>query len=393
MIKVVDGNQAAAYGVKLSKPDIIATYPITPQTPLVEYLATMVARKELDAEMVEVESEHSALSALHGAALAGARTFTATSSQGLALMYEPYFRTSTLRLPVVMCIVTREMISPQTVWSGHQDAITVRDAGWIQIFVERNQEVLDAIIQAYRLAEDKRVMLPVNVCLDGFYLSHLIERVEIPEQKDVDEFLPPLELNHIKLDPDDPISVDPLTPGNLLTHYRKKHIEGLENAKDIIERIDAEFGQVFGRYYHGKVEPYLMQDANIALVAMGSMTGAARIVVNEARKMGLKVGLIKLRMFRPFPKEELRELLKDVDVVGVIDKNVSFGFSSGTVFYELKSALFSYHEPLMVNFIAGLGGADITKDYLRFIINYLEKIRQSQKVGREVVWMDIDREV
>ena len=393
MIKVVDGNQAAAYGVKLSKPDIIATYPITPQTPLVEYLATMVARKELDAEMVEVESEHSALSALHGAALAGARTFTATSSQGLALMYEPYFRTSTLRLPVVMCIVTREMISPQTVWSGHQDAVTVRDAGWIQIFVEHNQEVLDAIIQAYRLAEDKRVMLPVNVCLDGFYLSHLIERVEIPEQKDVDEFLPPLELNHIKLDPDDPISVDPLTPGNLLTHYRKKHIEGLENAKDIIERIDAEFGQVFGRYYHGKVEPYLMQDANIALVAMGSMTGAARIVVNEARKMGLKVGLIKLRMFRPFPKEELRELLKDVDVVGVIDKNVSFGFSSGTVFYELKSALFGYHEPLMVNFIAGLGGADITKDYLRFIVNYLEKIRQSQKVGREVVWMDIDREV
>jgi len=388
MIKVVDGNQAAAYGVKLSKPDIIAAYPITPQTPLVEYLATMVARKELNADMVEVESEHSALSVLHGAALAGARTFTATSSQGLALMYEPYFRTSTLRLPVVMCIVTREMISPQTVWSGHQDAVTVRDAGWIQIFVEHNQEVLDTIIQAYRLAEDKRVMLPVNVCLDGFYLSHLIEKVEIPNQKDVDDFLPRPELDHIKLDPDEPMSVDPLTPGDLLTHYRKKHVEGLENAKSIIEGIDSEFGQVFGRYYHGKVEPYFMQDAEIALVTMGSMTGAARVVVNESRKKGLKVGLIKLRMFRPFPKEELRELLRDVDVVGVIDKNVSFGFSSGTVFYELKSALFGYHEPLMVNFIAGLGGTDITKDYVRFIINQLEKTRQTQKIGREVVWMD-----
>jgi|Deesub1362A_J573_1020465.scaffolds.fasta_scaffold00338_12 pyruvate ferredoxin oxidoreductase alpha subunit/phenylglyoxylate dehydrogenase alpha subunit len=393
MIKVVDGNQAAAFGAKLSKPDVIAAYPITPQTPLVEYVATMVARGELDAEMVEVESEHSALSVLHGAALAGARTFTATSSQGLSLMYEPYFRTSTLRLPVVMCIVTREMISPQSVWGGQQDAVTVRDAGWIQLYVENNQEVLDTVIQAYRLAEDKKVMLPVNVCLDGFYLSHMAEKVEIPEQDDVDRFLPPLKMDYIKLDPKEPISVDPLTPGGLLTHYRKKHMEGLENAKEVFEAVDRDFGEIFGRYYHGKIEPYRMDDAEIALVTMGSMSGTARVMVDKARERGVKVGFLKLKMFRPFPKEEFRELLEGIDVVGVIDRNVSFGFSSGTVFYELKSALMGHHEPLMASFIAGLGGMDITKGHVGTVIRFLEKIQQTKRVEKEVIWMDLEEEI
>jgi pyruvate ferredoxin oxidoreductase alpha subunit/phenylglyoxylate dehydrogenase alpha subunit len=386
-IRIVDGNKAAAYGAKLCKPEIVAAYPITPQTPLVEYLATMIARGELDAEMIEVESEHSALSVLHGAALSGLRTFTATSSQGLSLMYEPYFRTSTLRLPVVMCIVTREMISPQSVWGGQQDAVTVRDAGWIQLYVENNQEVLDTVIQAYRLAEDSRVLLPVNVCLDGFYLSHLVEKVEVPEQREVDDFLPPLRMDHIKLDPGDPMSVDPLTPGDMLTQYRRKHVEAIENSKEVIEEVDRDFAEAFGRYYHGKIEPYMMEDAEIVLVTMGSMSGTARVAVREARNRGVKVGMLKLRMFRPFPKEEMRELLWDVEVVGVVDRNVSFGFSSGTVFYELKSALYG-SSPLMVNFIAGLGGSDISKLHFRKVITMLEECRKG-KVDR-VVWMDLE---
>ena len=393
MIKIVDGNQAAAYGAKLSKPEVVAAYPITPQTPLVEYIASMIARGELDAEMVEVESEHSALSVLHGASLAGARTFTATSSQGLSLMYEPYFRTSTLRLPIVMCIVTREMISPQSVWGGQQDAVTVRDAGWIQLYVEKNQEVLDTIIQAYRLAEDRRVLLPVNVCIDGFYLSHMAEKVDIPEQKTVDEFLPPLVMDHIKLDPKEPMSVDPLTPGDLLTHYRKKHVEGLENSKNVLEEVDREFAEVFGRYYHGKIEPYMMEDAEMALVTMGSMSGTARVIVKEARERGIRIGLLKLKMFRPFPKEEFRELLKDVNVIGVIDRNVSFGLSSGTVFYELKSALWGHHNPFMVNFIAGLGGSDISKMHVKKVIEILEDVHRSEKVEKEVIWMDLEEKL
>ncbi len=393
MIKIVDGNQAAAYGAKLSRPEVIAAYPITPQTPLVEYIASMVARGELDAEMVEVESEHSALSVLHGASLSGARTFTATSSQGLSLMYEPYFRTSTLRLPVVMCIVTREMISPQSVWGGQQDAVTVRDAGWIQLFVENNQEVLDTVIQAYRLAEDRRVLLPVNVCLDGFYLSHMAEKVVIPDQNEVDDFLPPLVMDHIKLDPENPMSVDPLTPGPLLTHYRNKHVEGLENAKDVIEEVDREFEERFGRSYHGKIEPFMMDDAEIAVVTMGSMSGTVRVIVREARERGVRIGMLKLRMFRPFPKEEFRELLKDIDVIGVIDRNVSFGFSSGTVYYELKSALFGYHNPLMVSFIAGLGGSDISKMHVRKVVEILEKVHKTGKVEKEVVWMDLEEKL
>ena len=237
-VRVMDGNMAAAYGAMLCKPTVLAAYPITPQTPLVEYLASFVTDGKLKAEMVEVESEHSALSVLHGACLAGGRVFTGTSSQGLALMYEPYIRTSTLRLPIVMAIANREMISPQTVWGGQQDAVTLRDAGWIQIYCENNQEIIDSIVMGYRIAEDKGVLLPLNVCYDGFYLSHMSEGVIVPPQRLVDGFLPPFTIDHIKLDPREPMSVDPLTPGDLLTEYRFKHVEAMERAKEVIDRVD-----------------------------------------------------------------------------------------------------------------------------------------------------------
>jgi pyruvate ferredoxin oxidoreductase alpha subunit/phenylglyoxylate dehydrogenase alpha subunit len=309
-IEVMNGNKAAATAAMLCRPDVVAAYPITPQTPVVEYLTQFHADGILDAEMSEVESELSAMSILTGASLAGARTFTATSSQGLALMYEPYFRASTLRLPIVMAIINREMISPQTLWGGPQDALTVRDAGWLQMYVEDNQEILDTIILAFRLAEDSGVLLPINICYDGFYLSHMAERVEVPERKLVDGFLPPYKPSHIRLDPKTPMAVDPLTNGPLLTEYRLRHTEGQYRAIKLIDDLDEEFGKVFGRRYGGLIEEYRNDDSEAAIVTMGSMTGVAREAIDLAREQGKKIGLLKLRMIRPFPERRIVAALK-----------------------------------------------------------------------------------
>jgi pyruvate ferredoxin oxidoreductase alpha subunit/phenylglyoxylate dehydrogenase alpha subunit len=331
-IEVMNGNKAAATAAMLCRPDVVAAYPITPQTPVVEYLTQFHADGLLDAAMSEVESELSAMSILTGSSLAGARTFTATSSQGLALMYEPYFRASTLRLPIVMAIINREMISPQTLWGGPQDALTVRDAGWLQIYVEDNQEILDTLIMAFRLAEDSNVLLPVNVCYDGFYLSHMAERVELPEQKLVDGFLPPYKPSHIKLDPKTPMAVDPLTNGPLLTEYRLRHTEGQYNALGLLDRLDEEFGKIFGRRYGGLVEEYRNDDSEATLVTMGSMTGVAREAVDRAREEGKKIGLLKLRMIRPFPERRIIAALKGKKAFGVVDRRVSFGWGTGITY-------------------------------------------------------------
>ncbi len=393
-ITVIDGNMSAAWGARLSRPTVLAAYPITPQTPLVEYLSTFVADGELDADMVEVEGEHSALSVLQGACLAGARVFTGTSSQGLALMYEPYIRTSTLRLPIVMAIVTREVISPQSVWGGHQDAITVRDAGWIQIFVEDNQEILDSIIMAFKIAEHPDVLLPVNICYDGFYVSHVADVVEVPLQEDVDKFLPPFRCDHIKLDPLTPMSVDPLTPGDILMEYRYKHVAALKNAKRVIAEVDQEFGQLFGRSYGGLMERYRLDDASLVLVTLGSTSGTAKVAVDAARDRGIDVGLIKLRSLRPFPREEFVGALRDKAAIGVMDRNVCFGWGTGVVFEELRAAL---REDVgrvpMINFIDGLGGSDITLKHYERAISMLQRLSAREEVA-EVTWLgvDLDRE-
>src|SRR4030065_938575 len=338
-LMVVDGNKAAAIGAMLSRPMMVAAYPITPQTPLVEYLSQFVADGLLDADLVEVEGEHSALSVLQGASLAGGRVFTGTSGQGLAFMFEPYIRSAPLRLPIVMVIATRDGISPQCVWGGQQDAITVRDGGWIQIFVENNQEILDTVIMAYKIGEDQEVLLPVNVCYDGFYLSHMSEAIKIPDQTLVDRFLPPYRPDHVKLDPDLPMAVDPPTPGILSTQYRQGHLEGQERAKAVIERVDEEFGRIFGRSYGGLIENYRMEDAETALVAMGSPCGTGKVVVDRVREKGVKVGLVKVRALRPFPVERLFDSLKGVRAIGVIDKNVCFGWGRGGLYMELSAAM------------------------------------------------------
>lgn len=389
-IKVLNGNKAGAYGAMLSRPAVVAAYPITPQSPLVEYISQFVADGFLDASMVEVESEHSALSVLHGASLAGSRVFTGTASQGLALMYEPYIRTSTLRLPIVMCIVNREVISPQSVWGGQQDSFTVRDAGWIQLYMETNQEILDTIIMAYKIAENPEVLLPVNVCYDGFYLSHMSEPVEIPDQEKVDQFLPLYTPTHVKLDPEIPMSVDPLTPGDLLMEYRYKHVEALQRAKRVIDKVDTEFGEFFGRSYGGMVEKYRLDDADYVLITTGSVSGTARVAVDRARDEGIQVGLIKLRALRPFPREIFRASLEGKAAVGVIDRQVCFGWGTGIVYMELRAALRDLKDaPPTVGFIDGLGGADITLDHLQRAIDITQQA-STEKIEREITWLGIE---
>ncbi|MBW2064607.1 MAG: phenylglyoxylate dehydrogenase [Deltaproteobacteria bacterium] len=365
---VCDGNEAAAWGVALSRPDMVAVYPITPQSSLAEYISQFVADGIIKADLMDVEGEHSVLSVLQGACLAGARTFTASCGQGLAFMFEPYFRTAPLRLPLVMSIVTRDGITPQSVWGGQQDAMTVREAGWIQMYAENCQEILDTVIMAYKIAENRDVMLPVNVCHDGNYLSYGVERVELPEQEEVDRFLGEKNTNwHVALDPARPMGVDPLTGGSggvgpkLFLRYRKSHCRGMQNALKVITEVHQEWARHVGRSYSPLVETYRLEGADYAIVTIGSMSGAGKDAVDVAREKGEKVGLIRIKTFRPFPLEALCGALAKVKAVGVVDRSVSFGWNCGPVYQELLSALYHVDKKITaLSFIGGLAGADIT---------------------------------
>ena len=384
-VKALTGNKCAAYGAALCRPDLIAAYPITPQSSVVETLADMVYSGELDSRMVQVESEHSAMSVVQGAAAAGGRVFTATSAQGLALMYEPYFRMSTLRLPMVMAIATREMTSPETIWSGQQDAMSVREAGWIQCFCETNQEILDMILQGYMLAEDSRVLIPVNVCYDGFYSSHLVERVELPSQADADAFLPPYSLP-AKLDPRTPQALDPMTPGELLMKYRRDHLESMKAALAVIDEVDAKFAAAFGRSYGGCIDTYRMEDADFALVTVGGMTGTARDAVDEARERGIRAGVVKLRFIRPFPAERVKEALAGVKGFAVVDRSVSFGWNAGPMYVETCAALGeAVNGKARFSAIGGLGGADISMAHMERVIEALAAA--AAPGGRDTLWL------
>ena len=386
-VMAITGNTCAAIGAALSKPDVVAAYPITPQSSVVEYLANMAACGEISSRMIQVESEHSAMSVVQGAALAGGRTFTATSAQGLALMYEPYFRMSTLRLPMVMAIAGREMTSPETVWGGQQDSISVRDAGWIQVYVESNQEILDMMIQGYKIAETQTVLLPVNVCYDGFYLSHLTERVEIPDQKMVDQFLPPYKQSHVILDPERPMAVDPLTPGDILWKYRSDHLQAMQNSLTVIDQVDHDFAEVFGRRYGGVIEEYRCEDADIVIVAMGSMVGTAKEAADSKRSEGIKVGVVKVRFMRPFPVRKIRQALKGKKAFAVVDRNVCFGWNTGALYQETLAAISGLEDKMTsIPVIGGLGGADITLHHFLDCIDSLEKAKNQ---GRQfaALWL------
>ncbi len=350
---------AAGEVVKMANADVVAAYPITPQTHIVEHLAKLVADGELDAEYIPVESEHSAMSACLGAAAAGARTFTATAGQGLELMHEVLYVASAMQLPVVMAVVNRALSSPLSVWSDHSDAMSCRDTGWIQIFVENGQEVVDNILCAFRIAEDQKVLLPVMVHLDGFHLSHVIEPILLPEQSEVDGFLPannyPLPLNPAK-----PVAMGDFGPPFIYTETKWAQEVNLRQSKETILQCWQEFGNIFKRYYH-PVECYRCEDARVLLLTMGSFSETAMTAIDKMREEGKNIGLLKLRLWRPFPFEEIRQAVKNTEVLIVLDRALSFGGPSGPVCSEIKAALYNEdNRPKIVGFVGGLGGRDIT---------------------------------
>lgn len=390
-VTAVTGLEAAAHAVRLARVPIVTGYPITPQTYIIEYLTSMIDKGELDATFIPAEGEHSALSFLIGASLAGSRTFTATTGQGLAFMYEPYFMASTMRVPIVMAIAMREMIGPSSGFPSHQDIITVRDAGWIQLYVEDNQEALDTILMAYKIAEHPDVLLPVNVCFDGFYVSYSTARVEIPEATGVDDFLPPYNPTHVRLDPSLGICVNNVAvSGQLVTQYRFAHARAMESAKRVINEVDEDFGRRFGRSYGGLLEEYCLADAEVVLLSIAGICGTLREVVDRARDRGIKLGMLKLRSLRPFPTAEVCRALSGKKAVGVIDRNVSLGWNAGVVYLELRAALNgAAGAPPLAGFVAGLGGLEITLDQLDLAVDTVCKAAAGHAVPT-VTWLGLE---
>jgi pyruvate/2-oxoacid:ferredoxin oxidoreductase alpha subunit len=358
MKKVMMGNHAVSWGVQLARAEVIAAYPITPQTQIVEELAEMCADGRLSARFLKVESEHSAMAACVGASATGARAFTATSSQGLLLMHEMLHWAGMGRLPIVMADVNRAVAPGWSIWADQNDTLAQRDTGWIQLYCETNQEVLDTTVQAFKLAET--VDLPVMIVLDAFFLSHTSEPVDIPEAAKVDAFLPRREA-HFKLDPDDPHAFGALTTPAVYMEMRLRQQEAMDQARGVFREVDEEWGRYFGRRY-GAIETYRCEGAEAVLVTSGTITSTARHVVNERRARGAKVGLVKVKMFRPFPTALLREALAGVPNVAVLDRNISPGHG-GIFAEEIRAALYDLptgRRPRIDGYIVGLGGRDVT---------------------------------
>ena len=362
--------------VKLANADVIAAYPITPQTHIVEHLAELVADGELDAQYIPVESEHSAMSACLGASAVGARTFTATAGQGLELMHEVLYVASSMRLPIVMTVANRALSAPINIWGDHSDAMSVRDTGWIQIFVENGQEVVDNVICAFRIGEDRRVLLPVMIHLDGFHLTHVIEPILLPEQDEVDKFIPPYQYP-LPLNPDKPVTMGAFAPPITYTETKKAQEVNIRASKEVILQCWDEFGSRFHRYYH-PVECYHCEGADVLLLTMGSFSETAMVAIDKMRKEGRDVGLLKLRLWRPFPFKEIRQAVKKAKVLIVLDRALSFGGPGGPVCSEIRSALYDEeNKPKVISFVGGLGGRDITVADFEEIVN--KGIEISQK--------------
>ena len=366
---------AVAEAVKLADADVIAAYPITPQTHIVEHLAELVAQGELDAEFIPVESEHSALSACLGSAAAGARTFTATAGQGLELMHEVVYVASAMRLPIVMTVANRALSAPLSVWGDHSDVMAVRDTGWIQIFVENGQEAIDNVICAFRMGEDRRALLPVMVHIDGFHLSHMVEPVMFPSQAEVREFLPPYDYP-FPLNPARPVTMGDFAPPVVYTETKWAQEINLENSKAVVLDIWQRFGDKFGRYYH-PIECYRCEDCETLLMTMGSFSETAMMAVDKMREAGQKVGLFRIRLWRPFPYQELRQTVAGARTLIVLDRAISLGMG-GPVASEIKSALYALESrPRVVGFVGGLGGRDISPGDFEAIIQRGQEIARS----------------
>jgi pyruvate ferredoxin oxidoreductase alpha subunit len=347
--------------------DMAAVYPITPQSHIAEHLSELVADGKVNAEFVTVESEHSAMSAVIGASGTGARVYTATSSQGLMLMHELLPIASGMRLPIVMGIANRAVSGPLNILNDHSDIMPQRDSGWISLFVENGQEAVDLSIQAFKIAEHKDVNLPVCVNIDGFQLTHMVEPLEFPDQELVDKFLPP-RVPYATLHPSRPVTMGAFAMSDYFTEMQKAKNEALINSKKVILEVWAEWAKMFGRAYK-PVETYKADDAEILMLTMGSMGETAEMAIDELRAKGVAAGLIKLRLWRPFPFEEIKAALKNAKKLIVTDRAVSFGGPGGPVFSEIKSAFYSEaHRPAIYNYIIGLGGRDVTvKDFIGMV--------------------------
>jgi pyruvate ferredoxin oxidoreductase alpha subunit len=363
----IEVSIAVADAVQLCNADVIAAYPITPQTHIVEHLAELVANGELDAEYIPVESEHSAMSACLGSAATGARTFTATSSQGLALMNEVLFIASGMRFPIVMAVANRALSSPLNIWGDHSDVMSVRDTGWIQIFVENGQQAVDNTICSFRIAEDRRVLLPVMIHLDGFNLTHVIEPIIMPEESEVAKFLPPNKFP-LPLNPDNPVAMGDFGPPAIYIEAKWAQEMNMQASKKVIQEVWSEFNKAFGRQYL-PVEKYQTDGAKTLIMTMGSFGETASVAIDELRDEGNAIGQIRLRLWRPFPFEELRQAVKDADNLIVLDRALSVGGPAGPVASEVKAALYNMaKKPKVVSFVAGLGGRDITVSGFKDII-------------------------
>ena len=390
-VRVITGNAVAAYGAMLCRPEVVAAYPITPQSELAEQLSQFVSDGVLDAEMVEVEGENSAMNVVCAASVAGARVVTATSSYGLVFMYDALQEASGYRAPVVMINANRETPGIHAVSSGQQDMISARDTGWIQIIVENDQEILDQIIMAFRLAEDTDILVPVMVNYDGFYLSYLAEAVEIPNIEDVDAFLAPLKEQPERQTLVPGVSIGCGTHGMEMGYVeaRYKHCQAMERAKKKADEIDKAFGDYFGRYYGGQIEEYRTDDADIIIVASGSATGTVRAVIDSKREEGVKVGLVKLRMFRPFPAERLIHAIKGKKAVGVIDRSLNFGWKYGPICTELRALIPEIGPTPVLSYIDGLANLDITVPHIERVVDEVNAAAQG-KPYQDVTWIPME---
>ncbi|MEM5871485.1 MAG: pyruvate ferredoxin oxidoreductase [Candidatus Aenigmatarchaeota archaeon] len=372
--KVIEGSHAVAEAVKLCEPKVIAAYPITPQTHIIERISEMVADGEMDAKFVNAESEHSAMSICLGAQATGVRTFTSSASQGLALMYEVLYIVSGMRLPVVMVVANRSLSAPLNIWNDWSDSFGARDSGWIQLYCESVQEAVDTVIQAYKIAENESVSLPVMVCIDGFFLSHVYEPVDIPEKTLVKRFLPPYKGRVI--DFDKPISQGMWAGPDYYQEFKKAQHKAMENAKDVIKKTNSEFKKIFKRSYgNGLIETYNMEKAKYALITMGSLAGTAKYVLKT--KNIKDIGLIRIKSFRPFPVEEIKNSIKDLEGVGVLEKDISPGLG-GALCYELRGLT---KKKNVSTFVGGLGGRDVKIEDFMKIFKYIREERG------ELIWV------
>ena len=378
---VITGNHAVSYAVKMARTQVVAAYPITPQTQVVELLSRFCEDGTMDARFIKVESEHTSMAALIGASSAGARTFTATSSQGLALMHEMLHWAAGARNPIVMANINRALGAPWSIWTDQNDSLSQRDTGWIQYYCESNQEVFDTVLQAYRVAET--VLVPVMLVMDAFVLSHTAEPVDIPSQEKVDQYLPPFK-PAIKLDTNAPAAYHGLATPDYYMEFRKKLQDAQDLAKTVISKIDDEYADVFGRKY-GQVELYGNEEPDILLVTSGTVTGTAREVIDALNASGKNVALLKIRVFRPFPSAQVREACARARKVAVLDRNIGFGVG-GIFAQEIRAALYGHLDVPVQSYIAGLGGRDITPSTIHEVLRQAEARDEN---NGESIWVGV----